>query len=40
MEGEGETKTGAVKTGLVLIDGEFPGISYRKVLVYELPGGK
>ncbi len=40
LEGEGETKTGAVKTGLVLIDGEFPGISYRKVLVYELPGGK
>jgi hypothetical protein len=26
--------------GKVLIDGEFPGITYRKVLCFELPGGK
>ena len=24
-------------SGLVCLDGEFPGITYRKVLVYELP---
>lgn len=29
--------TGGVATGPVLIDGEFPGITYRKLFVYELP---
>lgn len=33
-------KSGAVESGPVLIDGEYPGITYRKILVYELPSAK